>query len=166
MNGNATPTNPKNISRIEDVNSALAQIAAMRIDSHNSIQNKKSQISSHLEEQMRLADEMARLERACALLKEDIVTEENNIKIIVAKFLRDTNLTASDLEVKGIGVRNSLARDGVALSKLSPNLFSKLIDGNLPTSQGIAIGGSGLEATEQDKLYEMIGDRRVSSRAK
>ncbi|NEP40019.1 MAG: hypothetical protein F6K35_12555, partial [Okeania sp. SIO2H7] len=299
---NAAPNKLETINRIEDVNSALKQIEAQKIDTGNSIHSKKSQVSSLLEEQQRLADEIARLEKTCNLLKEDIVTEENSLNVLkkdegqmraiasayhnseralvtflkdwesltdglkssllnrhplsfsqsdqtassnvreiptnflkvepkrfqfkilgsltkdgnvgslsgvktwdtnlagillvwedpknssiyvvnghnrlakarelgiktltcrfiqagtakearsigaianiaegqgtaidVAKFLRDTNLSSLDLKAKGIGIRNSLARDGLALSKLSPNLFSKLINGNLAVSQG------------------------------
>lgn len=331
MKDNVALTNLGTINRIEDITSALKDMEKKRLNCRNSIQFKKAEISSHLEEQERLLGEVSRLENACNLLKDTIAAQENNLSVLkenegrmrglrsaydnseralmtfsqhwellpdglksslldrypfpfpnsdktssssvrdiptklikvapkrlqfkilgsltkdgivgslsgvkswdsnlagillvwedpknsfiyvvnghnrlakarelgiesltcrfikantakearsigalaniaegqgtaidVAKFFRDTNLSASDLEAKGIGIRNSLARDGLALSKLSPNLFSKLINGDLPTNQGIAIGSSGLDAIEQDELYKMIGDRRMRAEA-
>lgn len=58
----------------------------------------------------------------------------------VAKFLRDGNVTPEELDKHGVSIKGDLAKDGVALSKLAPDLFDQVATGKVPQNWGTAIG--------------------------
>lgn len=58
----------------------------------------------------------------------------------VAKFLRDHGATVADLEARGVSVRGDVTRDGLALSRLAPDLFDQVATGKAPQQWGVAIG--------------------------
>lgn len=93
------------------------------------------------------------------------IGEGQGTAIDVAKFCRDTKLTADDLKAQGVNLSTTLAREGIALSNLSPTLFSKVLDSTLPVCQGVAIGYSELSHRLQDELWQLIVDskKRVSA---
>ncbi len=58
----------------------------------------------------------------------------------VAKFLRDLRATPEDLEARGVSLRGDLARDGLALSRLAPDVFDQVATAQVPQGWGVAIG--------------------------
>lgn len=58
----------------------------------------------------------------------------------VAKFLRDLHATPADLEARGISLKGDLSRDGLALSKLAPDVFDQVATAQVPQGWGVAIG--------------------------
>lgn len=58
----------------------------------------------------------------------------------VAKFLRDRHATPADLETRGVSLRGDITRDGLALSKLAPDVFDQVATGKAPQQWGVAIG--------------------------
>lgn len=58
----------------------------------------------------------------------------------VAKFLRDRHATPADLEGRGITLRSDLSRDGLALSRLAPDIFDQVATAQVPQGWGVAIG--------------------------
>ena len=58
----------------------------------------------------------------------------------VAKFLRDAKATPADLEARGVTLRSDLSRDGLALSRLAPDVFDQVATAKIPQGWGVAIG--------------------------
>lgn len=58
----------------------------------------------------------------------------------VAKFLRDGNVTPEELDKHGVSIKGDLAKDGVALSRLAPDVFDQVATGKVPQNWGTAIG--------------------------
>lgn len=73
-----------------------------------------------------------------------------------AKFFRDSGLTKEDLDRKGIPMREKVATDGIALSKLSGSLFDRVIQGSLPEQRAVTIGGSIKDYKQQQELINLI----------
>lgn len=68
------------------------------------------------------------------------IAEGRGTSTDVAKFLRDLRATPADLEARGVSLRGDLARDGMSLSRLAPDLFDQVATGKLSQSWGVAIG--------------------------
>jgi hypothetical protein len=68
------------------------------------------------------------------------LAEGRGTAVDVAKFLRDRQVTPDQLVVEGISLRGELADNGLALSRLAPDLFDAVATGKLPQSYGVAIG--------------------------
>jgi hypothetical protein len=85
------------------------------------------------------------------------IAEGRGTPLDAAKFFNDTGLSKADLDAKGIPMREKIATDGLALSKLEPALFRQVINGDLSTERGVIIGGSGLDGVQQKSLVELIG---------
>jgi hypothetical protein len=91
------------------------------------------------------------------------IAEGRGDALDAAKFFRDTGISKQDLDAKGIPMKEKIATDGLALSKLDDSLFRKTIDGDLSIARAAIIGGSGLEASQQRDLSKLIdaeGKRR------
>lgn len=73
-----------------------------------------------------------------------------------AKFFRDTGITRADLEAKGVPLKEKIATDGLALSRLETSLFKKVVNGDMPHERAVIIGSSGLDHTEQRALSDLI----------
>lgn len=83
------------------------------------------------------------------------IAEGRGTALDAAKFFKDSGITREQLEEKGIPMREKIATDGIALSKLEDSLFRKVIDGDIPTERGAIIGGSDLSSAKQRDLYEL-----------
>lgn len=57
----------------------------------------------------------------------------------VAKFIRDSGRTPESLAAEGISLNETLARDGLSLAKLHPQLFASVATGVLPLGRALAI---------------------------
>lgn len=80
----------------------------------------------------------------------------------VAKWMRDTGATAEDLSSNGVSLKGELARRGVALSKLSPELFTDVAAGKLSEAHGAAIATVTGDADRQRETASII--RRTGQR--
>ena len=58
------------------------------------------------------------------------IAEGRGTPVDAAKFFRDSGLTPKDLEAKGISMGEATAANGVALSRLSPQLFDDAVSGS------------------------------------
>lgn len=74
----------------------------------------------------------------------------------VAKWMRDTGATREDLESNGVSVRGELARKGLALSKLSPEIFSDVATGKLSEQHGAAIAEVTDDADRQRETASLL----------
>ena len=83
------------------------------------------------------------------------IAEGRGTALDAAKFFKDTGLSKEDLDKKGIPMREKIATDGIALSKLDDSLFRKVIDGQIPTERAVIIGSSGLNLAKQRDLYDL-----------
>ena len=84
------------------------------------------------------------------------IAEGRGDALDAAKFFRDTGISKEDLSAKGIPMREKIATDGLALSKLDDSLFRKTIDGEIPMARAAIIGGSGLQPAQQRDLMTLV----------
>jgi hypothetical protein len=68
------------------------------------------------------------------------IAEGRGTPLDAGRFFRDTGMTAEDLRAHGVPMRESIVRDGLALARLHPSLFERVVDGRLPADRGIIIG--------------------------
>lgn len=91
------------------------------------------------------------------------IAEGRGTALDAAKFFRDTGISKDDLDRKGIPMREKVATDGVALSKLDDGLFRKVIDGDIPVERGAIIGGSDLAHDQQRSLVQLLDKKKSVS---
>jgi len=84
------------------------------------------------------------------------IAEGRGDALDAAKFFRDTGISKEDLSAKGIPMREKIATDGLAMSKLDDSLFRKTIDGEIPMARAAIIGGSGLQPAQQRDLMTLV----------
>lgn len=92
------------------------------------------------------------------------VSEGNGTALDAAKFFRDSGITREDLEAKGIPMKQKIATDGLALSKLAPHLFDKVVQGDIPTERATLIGDRIHDHDAQSKLVELIDKAQSKGR--
>jgi diguanylate cyclase (GGDEF)-like protein len=69
------------------------------------------------------------------------IAEGRGTAVDAAKVMRDMGATPADLlEARGVSVRGDLARDGLALSRLTPDVFDQVATAKVPQGWGVAIG--------------------------
>ena len=85
------------------------------------------------------------------------IAEGRGTPVDAAKFFRDSGLTPQDLEAKGISMGEATAANGLALSRLSPQLFDDAVSGKLRQGRAIAIGKAAPEVEQQEALLKLIG---------
>ena len=73
-----------------------------------------------------------------------------------AKFFRDTGLTPDALKAKGISLGEATASDGLALSRLSPEIFSRLVSGTIGQGRAKAIGEATGDHAEQKAILSLV----------
>lgn len=87
------------------------------------------------------------------------IAEGRGDALDAAKVFRDSGFTSKELEAEGISLKGEKARQGLALSKLDPYIFRKVVDGDLPVERA-AIIGEGLDnPNDQRQLYDRIQER-------
>ena len=77
----------------------------------------------------------------------------------VAKFMRDTGVTAEDLEKRGIALGNKIVSEGSRLSNLDDSIFEQVISGRMPESTGAAIGTL-TDKSKQEGLAQLIAKEK------
>jgi hypothetical protein len=83
------------------------------------------------------------------------IAEGRGTALDAAKFFRDSGLTTEDIKKKGIPVREKIATDGLGIAALEPQLFNKVIDGELSESRAALLGKTGLTGAQQVDLYKL-----------
>jgi len=92
------------------------------------------------------------------------VAEGRGTALDAAKLFRDTGVTREDLEKKGIPMREKIATDGLALSKLAPHLFDKVVQGDIPIERATLIGDRIHDHDNQAKLVDLIDKAQSKGR--
>ena len=88
------------------------------------------------------------------------IAEGRGTALDAAKFFRDTGLTRDQIRERGIPLREKVATDGLALAKLEPKLFDRVVSGEIAPERGAIIGGSGLAPHEQSALAALVDRQR------
>jgi hypothetical protein len=84
------------------------------------------------------------------------IAEGRGSSLDAAKFFRDSGHTRESLEARGVPLREKTASEGLALAKLEPQLFRRVVDGGIPLERAAIIGGSGLEHHQQKALADLV----------
>ena len=85
------------------------------------------------------------------------IAEGRGTSIDAAKFLRDSGLTPDELEKEhGISLKGRVARDGVALTNLSDDLFQKLSQEEINEGRALAIANHLPDHDKQKDLLQLI----------
>jgi hypothetical protein len=84
------------------------------------------------------------------------IAEGRGNSMDAAKFFRDSGITKEELEAKGIPMREKIATDGLALSRLAPHLFDKVVHGDMPIERAIVIGDRLPNHKDQQSLVDLI----------
>jgi ParB-like chromosome segregation protein Spo0J len=92
------------------------------------------------------------------------IAEGRGTPVDAAKLLRDSNVTPEQLAEDGVSLRGKLAQDGMALARLPEGLWRQVFRGEMSVGRGVAIGGAGLNETEQHSLNELL--QKQESRGK
>ncbi|MGL4619162.1 MAG: phage portal protein family protein [Chroococcidiopsis sp.] len=83
------------------------------------------------------------------------IAEGRGTALDAAKFFRDSGLTADDIKKKGIPLREKIATDGLGIAALEPQLFNKVVEGELSESRAALLGKTGLTGAQQVDLYKL-----------
>ena len=81
-----------------------------------------------------------------------------------AKFFRDSGISKEDLEKRGIPLREKIATDGLAMSRLSDGLFNQVVQGELPESRAVIIGDKLKDRSQQEALVKLIAKEEKRGR--
>jgi hypothetical protein len=92
------------------------------------------------------------------------IAEGRGTALDAAKFFRDSGMTPADLDARGISMGEATAANGVALAKLSPQLFDDAVSGKLRMGRAIAIGNAAPEPEQQEALLKLIGRAEAKGR--
>jgi hypothetical protein len=84
------------------------------------------------------------------------IGEDNGTAVDAAKLFRDGGMTPEDLRSRGVELKGKIARQGIALSKLDPFLFRKVIDGDLPVERAALIGEGVENPNDQRALFDIM----------
>ncbi|ACC81155.1 hypothetical protein Npun_R2601 [Nostoc punctiforme PCC 73102] len=84
------------------------------------------------------------------------IAEGRGNALDAAKFFRDSGVSREDLERKGIPMREKIATDGLALSRLNEPLFFRVVQGTLPEQRAVTIGNALKDHKQQQELVDLI----------
>ncbi|KKL81320.1 hypothetical protein LCGC14_1995940, partial [marine sediment metagenome] len=90
------------------------------------------------------------------------IAEGKGTPVDVAKFLRDQEATLADLAEQGVSIRGQLARKGVALSRLTPDIFNEVAAGKVSERWGVAIGEVLEDPALQREALKAVRGSRLS----
>jgi hypothetical protein len=80
-----------------------------------------------------------------------------------AKFMRDSGITSPEqLQQMGVPMSSGNAARGLALAQLPDNIFQAAVDGRLSVGKAAALGGSGLDETQMQKVWNLYAGRDMS----
>lgn len=84
------------------------------------------------------------------------IAEGRGTAIDAGKVFREGNLTPQELEQRGVSIKGPVARDGLALSKLAPSIFDRVVQGELPVQRAAIIGETLPDFEEQKAAVDML----------
>jgi hypothetical protein len=84
------------------------------------------------------------------------ISEGNGTAVDAAKFFRERGFTPADFKKAKLSLSKDVARQGMALSKLSDDLFDKVVAGKVDTKIGAAIGEATEDPIQQDAIAKDI----------
>lgn len=84
------------------------------------------------------------------------IAEGRGTAVDAAKVFRDADLSADDLQDMGVSLKEKMAADGLALSRLHPMLFGAVARGEMGTSTGVAIGNALSNHEDQIALVRLM----------
>lgn len=84
------------------------------------------------------------------------IAEGRGTAVDAAKVFRDADLSADDLQDMGVSLKEKMAADGLALSRLHPMLFGAVARGEMGTSAGVAIGNALSNHEDQIALVRLM----------
>ncbi|HTB10929.1 MAG TPA: DNA translocase FtsK [Bryobacteraceae bacterium] len=92
------------------------------------------------------------------------IAEGRGDAVDAAKVFRDSGLDEDALQKEGVSLKGQKAQQGLALAKLNPELFNKVVSGDLPVERAAVIG-AGLDSHEdQGALADMLDKREQSGK--
>ena len=91
------------------------------------------------------------------------MAEGRGTALDAAKVMREGQISPEDLEAKGVSLKGAVARDGAALSRLSPPLFDQVISGDLPVARGAIIGAELPSHADQAALMEATKGKHLTN---
>lgn len=68
------------------------------------------------------------------------IAQGNGTAVDAAKFFRDTGLGPDEITRQGVSLKGSVAKNGVALSKLATDVFDQVASGRMSEGHGVIIG--------------------------
>jgi hypothetical protein len=89
------------------------------------------------------------------------IAQGKGTAVDAAKFFRDTEATPETLAKRGITLKEKLASEGMALSKLSGPIFDDVVAGKIPESRAVAIGRATENPAEQEAILKTIEAREA-----
>lgn len=96
------------------------------------------------------------------------ISEGRGTPIDAAKVFRDGGLSPEEL-AREVNLREGVARDGLALSKLAPSIFDRVVQGDIPVQRAVLIGDM-LDSFDEQKqalsLLEKSGRRLTNNEAR
>lgn len=95
------------------------------------------------------------------------IAEGRGTALDAAKLFRDSGLTPEKLAERGISLKGPIARQGAALSNLSPQVFADVLSGELAAERASIIGEALPKHSDQHAVMEMLdraerGKQRVT----
>jgi hypothetical protein len=90
------------------------------------------------------------------------IADGNGTAVDAAKFFRDSGFGIEDLKKEGLSLKKSVANEGLALSRLSDELFDRVVDGDIDPKIGAAIGEATELASDQEAILKDIKRKEKS----
>ena len=84
------------------------------------------------------------------------IAEGRGTAIDAAKFFHDSGLTPEQLKEKGISLGEKTASDGLAMSRLDPQILAKVINGDLRQGMAVAIGEGTADHAQQAAILKQV----------
>jgi hypothetical protein len=84
------------------------------------------------------------------------IAEGRGNALDAAKFFRDSGISRQELQDRGIPLKEKIATDGLAISQLPSDLFSRVVLGDIDMARAVQLGGSGLDDSQQRSLLQLV----------
>src|SRR6185437_14144591 len=82
-----------------------------------------------------------------------------------AKFFRDSGATQEALDKEGVSLGESTAANGLALARLDPSIFDKVVSGKIRPGRAVAIGNATDVPEQQEAILKLIDQREAKGRS-
>ena len=93
------------------------------------------------------------------------IAEGRGTAIDAAKVFRESAATPQQIEDRvGVSLKGAVARDGVALSRLAPSIFDRVVQGDLPVQRAAIIGETLPDHGEQKAAIDLLDKAEAKGR--